>query len=233
MFFHTVALRATFSYQKGSPMIAVAKPRKRKSRAGVHTAMFLELLPRIREQAGQAFGNERGERRQELIAEVIANCWVAFVRLIDRGLDDVVYATPLAQFAIKQVRDGRRVGCKSNCNDLTSPYCRRRRPIVLERLDRYDEQNATWQEVLIEDRHAGPADTAACRIDFGEWLQSLPRRSRKIAERLAIGETTGSVARKFRLTSGRVSQMRREFKSNWEEFQGEAAVAQSSPSRST
>ena len=48
-------------------------------------------------------------QRQELLAETIANCWVALVRLLDRGLEDVIYPTPLVQYAIRQVRDGRRV----------------------------------------------------------------------------------------------------------------------------
>ena len=68
------------------------------------------LLPAIREQAHFAFRHEGAEQREELIAEVVANCWAAFVRLVQRGLIEVVYPTPLAQYAIKQVRDGRRLG---------------------------------------------------------------------------------------------------------------------------
>jgi len=51
---------------------------------------FLEMLPQIRAQARYAFRKELPARRQELIAEVIANCWIAFVRLLDRGLEDVI-----------------------------------------------------------------------------------------------------------------------------------------------
>jgi len=40
---------------------------------------FLSLLPAINEQARFAFRYEEPERRQELVAEVIANCWTAFV----------------------------------------------------------------------------------------------------------------------------------------------------------
>jgi hypothetical protein len=103
-------------------MIASAK-RMRQMAVSACYAKFLSLLPKIRDQACFAFRTEKPERRQELIAEVVANCWVAFVRLVERGLLEVVYPTPLAQYAIKQVRDGRRVGAKLNVRDVSSALC--------------------------------------------------------------------------------------------------------------
>jgi len=86
---------------------------------------FLEMLPQIRAQARYAIRKELPARRQELIAEVIANCWIAFVRLLDRGLEDVIYPTPLAQYAIRQTRDGRKVGGRLNVRDVSSEYAQR------------------------------------------------------------------------------------------------------------
>ena len=83
------------------------------------------MLPQIRAQARYAFRKELPARRQELIAEVIANCWIAFVRLLDRGLEDVIYPTPLAQYAIRQTRDGRKVGGRLNVRDVSSEYAQR------------------------------------------------------------------------------------------------------------
>jgi hypothetical protein len=165
------------------------------------------------------------EEREELIREVIANCWAAFTRLVDRGAMDVAYPTPLAQYAIKQVRDGRRIGTRRNINDVSCPRAQRRHGFGMERLDQYDERHDEWKEILVEDRSVGPADTAAARIDFQEWLHLLPRRTRRIAELLSIGETTGKVAKRFRLTTGRISQMRRELKSGWDDFQAGAMLA--------
>lgn len=198
-------------------MIAHAK----RLRAQALQDRFLELLPQIRKQASIAFHSEKSELREELIAEVIANCFVAFVRLMDRGLDDVIYPTPLAQFAIKQVRSGRKVGTKQNVRDVSSKYAQRSKGFVLESLDHFSKRRQEWKEVLVEDRHAGPAETAACRIDFSDWLQSLPRRSRRIAETLAAGETTKKAAKRYRVSPGRISQLRRELKDDWEAFQGE------------
>jgi hypothetical protein len=186
---------------------------------------FLEMLPQIREQARHAFRNEQPERREDLLAEVIANCWVAFARLMDRGLDDVIYPTPLVQYAIKQVRDGRRVGSKLNTNDVSSGYAQRRKSFVLKTLDLFDDAKQEWKEVLVEDKHAGPADTAASRIDFDAWLRLLPRRTRRVAETLAKGETTKTTAKRFHVSPGRISQLRRELQQRWQDYQGEAAFA--------
>ncbi len=205
-------------------MIVSAK-KLRQSTVSACYAKFLSLLPAIQEQARFAFRNEKAEHRQDLTAEVIANCWAALVRLVERGLLEVVYPTPLAQYAIKQVRDGRRVGAKLNVLDISSEYCQARKQITIERLDVFDERTGEWHEVLIEDRHAGPAETAAARIDIGEWFDSLPRRKRRIAQTLASGETTKRTARKFRVSPGRISQTRRELQTTWQEFQGEPEFA--------
>jgi len=205
-------------------MIARARPVRRPTASAI-CAKFLTLLPAIRDQARFACRGEDPERRQEFVAEVIANCWVAFVRLVEGGLITVVYPTPLAQYAIKQVRDGRRVGAKLNVRDVSSPYAQQAKGFTVARLDRYDSENDEWREILIEDRHAGPAQTAAARIDLGQWFASLPRKKRRIAETLATGEPTKKAARKFGVSAGRISQLRREFEDSWAEFQGEPAFA--------
>ena len=200
-------------------MIVSAK-RMRRTTASACREKFLSLLPAIREQARFAFRKEDPERRQELTSEVVANCWVAFVRLVERGLLEVVYPTPLAQFAIRQVRDGRRVGAKLNVRDVSSPYAQRLKRFSLGRLDRFDERTGEWKEILLEDRNAGPADTAAARLDIAAWLASLPNQKRRVAALLATGETTKRAARKFKVSPGRISQLRRELQEAWQDFQG-------------
>jgi len=186
---------------------------------------FLMMLPSIREQARLAFRAAQPELKEELIAEVAANAFVAFSRLVQLGKEDVAYATPLAQYAIKQVRCGRRVGSKLNIRDVSSRHAQFAKGIVMERLDNFDPEAGEWREALVEDRHAGPAQTAAARIDVAAWFRSLARKKRRIAQTLARGEGTGKVASMFGLTAGRVSQLRRELQESWEEFQGEFAVA--------
>ena len=195
---------------------ACPAPRPRWHRA------FLALLPQIVEHAKYAFRHLRGEARQDAIQEVIANALVAFVALVRRGKMAVAYPTVLARYAVAQIKDGRKVGNSLNCRDVLSPYCQRLKCLTVERLDRHekDDDNA-WSEILIEDRHAGPAETARVRMDFSDWLDSLNRRDRRIAESLAEGNRTSDVARKFKISAGRISQLRRELAENWSKFIGD------------
>jgi DNA-binding NarL/FixJ family response regulator len=79
---------------------------------------------------------------------------------------------------------------------------------------------SAWNQQLVEDRQAGPAEIAAARIDVAAWLGSLSKRHRRIAKALALGTSTSEVARQFGLCPARISQLRSWFRRHWEEFQG-------------
>jgi DNA-directed RNA polymerase specialized sigma24 family protein len=186
---------------------------------------FLLLVPTIRRHAKLRFRNLTPELREELVQETIARALLDFLRLVERGKEHVASAGPLARYAVAQVRQGRRVGSRMNVRDITSHYSQQQTGAVVERLDRCDEESGGWQEILVEDRHAGPAEIASTRIDVHEWLKSLPKRDRRLAERLATGETTSGAARIFAITPGRVAQLRRELHDAWRVFQGELVAA--------
>jgi DNA-directed RNA polymerase specialized sigma24 family protein len=193
-----------------------------------HTAWqnrFLELLPKIRRHAQIRFRAQAPELREELVQETIARALMDFLRLVQRGKEHLACASPLARFAVAQVRQGRRVGSRLNGRDVGSEYCRLRNGVRVLSLDNHDESFSGWCEALVEDKRSTPADIAAVRIDFASWLSTLPRRSRRLAERLAMGETTSGAARLFGISPGRVSQLRGEFRRAWYAFQGEAIPA--------
>ena len=191
-------------------------------------AKFLAMLPRIRRQAAYHLRRLPTEERAEAVQEVVANAFVSWVRLIERGKADVAFAGPLARFAARQYRHGRRVGSHLNGHDVASAYCRQKNGLSLEHLDRIDESTGEWEELVVEDQHTGPADVAATRIDFAAWLMSLPERTRRVAETLATGEATSHVARMFGCSASRISQLRRELYLAWRLFQGEVVPATSS-----
>ena len=179
------------------------------------------MLPAIQQHAVYRFRHRPPEECEDLVAEAVALAFVMFARLVERG--KVGYATPLAIYACRQVAVGRRLGSPLNVNDVTSTYCRRRKGVFVQRLDRFDHQDGTWREAVVEDRKTTPADIAATRIDFAAWLETLPRRQRKISETLAMGESTSRTARVFRISAGGVSQIRRKLYDAWEKFQAEPA----------
>ena len=199
-------------------MIAIAKPRSPKRSVPRWHKKFLAMLPLIRRHAAVSFRHLDPEARSEAVQEVIANACLAFRRLVELNKTDVAYPSALARYGVAQYRAGRRVGASLNCKDIGSEYCQSQKQLTVERLDYYDREELCWQEVLIESRVAGPAETAASRIDFGDWMGTLPSRQRRIAGVLATGETTQGTARRFRLSPGRVSQLRQELKRGWEVF---------------
>jgi hypothetical protein len=187
---------------------------------------FLEMLPAIRHQARFAFRKLSAEARDEAVAEVIATCLVAFVRLVQLQKDALAYPTVLARYAIGNVQAGRKIASRSNVRDVSSHYAQRRNHFGLERIDRFDAEEGIWQEMLVEDKRATPAEIAAVRIDFGCWLRRLESRLRRIANCLASGETTSATAEKFGLSPARVSQIRRQLHEDWLEFQGESLAGE-------
>jgi DNA-binding NarL/FixJ family response regulator len=192
--------------------------------AFVHS-QFLAMLPQIRRQAEVALRFCQSEAREEFVAEVIALAYRAWVRLVDQGREQIARPTPLAQYALRQVRAGRRLGCRQHVQELLSDYARQTHGFTVERIDRPEVRLGGWRQILVEDHRAGPAETAAARLDVAAWLRTLSTRNRRIAKALALGNTTSAVAQKFGLSAGRVSQLRNWLWLHWQRFQSGPATA--------
>jgi hypothetical protein len=186
---------------------------------------FARLLPEIQQQIAFRFRHLPAERREDQTAEAVGLAFEMFVRLMERGKSELAYAGPLANFACRQVMDGRQCGSSLNLHDITSRHCQSHTGIRERSIHHRDQESGQWQELVVEDRQASPADVAATRIDFRAWLATLSNRQRQIAEALAGGESTQEVARQFQLTGGRISQLRRELRDTWNVFQGQFVPA--------
>jgi hypothetical protein len=77
---------------------------------------------------------------------------------------------------------------------------------------------------LRDNRITPPPDQAAFRVDFPVWLGMQTKRNRRVIGDLMAGERTQDVSQKFRMSPGRVSQLRREFMEDWRRFCGETPV---------
>ena len=123
-------------------------------------AKFLAMLPRIRRQAGYYLRHVSKEERADAVQEVVARSFIAYLRLIERGKSDLAFAGPLARYAACQYLRGRRVGSRMNACDVTSDYCQRRKKILVEQLDRFDDPTSEWEQLVVEDKHSTPAEVA-------------------------------------------------------------------------
>lgn len=182
---------------------------------------FLQLLPAIRDQLRFLLRKLRPDEKAEATAECIAHVTLAYQKLYEQGKVDVAYATSLASYAVKHYFAGRRVGCALNADDITSPWAQKRRGFRVKSLDRR-APNGEWNEVVVEDCRATPAEVAGSRIDIEDWLDGMTRLKRGVAETLGTGETTKDAASQFSITPGRVSQLRKELAESWDSFQAQA-----------
>ncbi len=183
-----------------------------------------QLLPRVKTHARFRFRDLPRSEREEAEAESIAVALVFFVRLVERGRNPSAFAVRIARVAVLRVKSGRLVGSGERSRDVLSRLARQRRGFQVQSLeDDGVRPEGEWRAIVVEDRKSTPADVAACKIDFGEWLNRMPRRRRQIAELLATGHRTEEIAEQFRLSRGRISQLRREFEKSWNDFQKDAS----------
>jgi hypothetical protein len=176
------------------------------------------MLPALEIQARHLVRRCPPADREEALQAILAYAALECARLAQRNRLHVACPTPLARFGWKQYCAGRSVGGSMNTLDVASRVGQRQRGSLMEPFDE-------WQEAMVETRRTTPAEIAALRVDFGAWLDTLSPRDRKLTNELARGESTSAVATMFRLTAGRVSQLRRELEASWSRFVGEPRVA--------
>ena len=185
-------------------------------------AVYTKMLPSIKRHARIVFRHLNPEEKEERVQNVLANTWEALVGLARRGKLDQAFPSILAKFACKQTRDHRITGGHLNIKDILSKYCQLSKNVKVERLDRFNDEDGCWEEAVVQDtRNAPVPDIVAFRCDFADWLDQLPRRNRRIAEFLSLGHRTSAAAKRFKVSQGRVSQLRRELADSWKKFTGE------------
>jgi hypothetical protein len=193
-----------------------------RSVAALHAA-FLELLPTVERYARFAFRYlKHFHDREDAIQETIALTWAWFRRLRERGKDAAAFPSALARFATRQIKTGRRLCGRESTRDVLSPTARLRHGFQVESLEgRGPNGKGSWLEYLADNTRSNVADAAAFRVDFAAWLSRLGGRHQSMIAGLVQQERTLDLARQFRLSPGRVSQLRAEYHGDWQRFHGE------------
>jgi hypothetical protein len=178
---------------------------------------FLEILPEIKRRLRMAFCRLSPETREEAIAEGVVSCLLAYARLHEQGRTGSVTPSNLVWYAALQVKSGRPAAGSMNGTDPLSRYAQLENGIQVEQ--------GKWIDLLVEDKRASVPDQVAAKLDVGAWFGTLSRRMKQIARDLAFGFSTSEVARKYGVTAGRISQLRRVLESSWADFQKESVPA--------
>lgn len=202
----------------------------------LHRKFVTTLLPRITTHARIYFRGERcRDRRADRTAECLALAWKWFVRLEARGKDASLFPAVFSELVCRAVRCGRRVAGMNKAKDVMNELTQQRCGFNVESLPSstatsHDRLHAdvngqrhqdTFEERLHDNTRTPVPDQAAFRCDFPEWLSSRTERDRRIIGDMAMSERTSDLSKKHGISPGRVSQLRREYRDDWQRFIGD------------
>lgn len=183
-------------------------------------AEFLSMLPRIELHGRVAFRHVKcPQHKADAIADMVALAWKWYCRLVERGKDPSSFVSTLASFAARAVHSGRRVTGQLKPKDVMSERAQAKHGFTISTLPDFSTLGTNPLAEALEDNRRSPVpDQVAFRFDFPAWLKSRPRRDRRIIQQMGMGERTSELSRRFGLSPARVSQLRREFACDWEQF---------------
>jgi hypothetical protein len=177
------------------------------------------MLPEIQQKLRLAFCRLDPDAQEDAIEEGVVNSLLAYVRLHEQGRAEVTTPSSLAWYAAKHVKRGRSAGGRMNGQEPLSRYGQISNDIEIER------RGNNWIAGIVDDKRAPVVDQVAAKMDVGAWFATLTKRMKEIAKDLAFGCSTSEVAKKYGVTAGRISQLRRMLEESWAAFQQEAVVA--------
>jgi hypothetical protein len=186
-------------------------------------AAFLAVLPTVLRHARIQFRDvacvhERSDLTQEVLAYALR--WSRL--LWSRGKDVREFPSPLARYAVLAVKSGRRLCGMHKAKDAMNPSTQTRVGFTCAVLALHAlRADDPVQIALAENARSDVSDQVAFRIDFPTWLASRTERDRAIIADMLREERTLDLARKHRVSQGRVSQLRKAYAESWQAFHGE------------
>jgi hypothetical protein len=201
-------------------------------------AGFAAILPRIERHARISFRDIRcPHKKEDLIAETIALSWAWYRRLVRKGKDVAQFVSALARYAARAVRYGRRLNGVEKTKDVLSRRAQQRYGFTVESLPastrtsfakiysalRGQQEVDAYEERLRDNTVTPPPEAAAFRIDFTQFLRALGARDRELAHFLSLGHSAKEAARRFKVSQGRVTQLRQRWCRQWHALQDEEA----------
>ena len=186
-------------------------------------ARFLQIRDRIETHARIYFRQVKcWFKKADLIAETIALSWKWFRRLAQKGRDATEFASALAAYAARAVRCGRRITRQLKPKDVLSKVARQRHGFCVGKLPDFSTLDTNpLQEALIDNTRSPVPEQVMFRLDFPSWLTTRTERDRRIIGDMMAGQRTLYLSRRYGISPGRISQLRREYHDDWQRFCGE------------
>jgi hypothetical protein len=189
-------------------------------------ARFLAIVPRLRRHAQVAFRDLTcAAQKDDGIAETVALCWIWFQPLAEQGKDATEFVSALAGYATRAVRSGRRLCGPEKARDVLSLRAHQRHQFTIcSRPDSSGRNGRALEEALQDNSQTPILDQVVFRLDFPRWRRTRTERDRRLLDDLMVGERPWKVSQKLGLSPGRISQLRRELRADWDRFCASAAA---------
>ncbi len=167
--------------------------------------------------------------------------WKWFLHLDEQGKDPGDFVKAFTTLLARAVNSGRRLAGTARAKDVMNPATQRRHRFTVEPLPaslsvRHEhlyglvhgqQLHDAYEERLRDNTITPVPEQVQFRIDWPAWLATLTGRERLIIRAMARNERTLDLSKRFELSPGRISQMRREFHDGWTRFCGERDQAAS------
>jgi hypothetical protein len=174
-------------------------------------------MPYITKAARHTFAGYNADKQADAVQNVLVWAFENLKSLASTGRLQNAYAVSITRFAIGRHHEGRSLGTVTSSCDVMSPHCQNlgRSKVKNFGLAENITDSFTSEAAATDSRY--PVDrTVQFKMDFIEgWLQEQTKRDRAIIVDLAMGESTGDVARKYSVSDGLISQYRKRFHASW------------------
>jgi DNA-directed RNA polymerase specialized sigma24 family protein len=185
-------------------------------------ARFTELYPRIHRLASIQHRRLHGDQHDDAVGETIAWAWKLYRKKALVGEDPDPLLGHMVRFAAGHVRAGKLLG-RSEARDVLSRLTRGQGNYRVASLPHADDEEASAAvRGALRHRVPGPAEEAACRIDYADWLATLTDKQRAVAAGLEAGLNLTEIAQQHGVTKAAVQAMRSTMARKWDERFGNA-----------
>ncbi len=169
---------------------------------------FSDRYPRMARQVEGHFRHLDPDKREEAVTNTLGLAWKFFYFLYEEERATKRMLGSVLWYAIKQTKIGR----KAQGKDGRIAKCA---------IDYRNRGRLNFEWIDLDGffgRNTPIPDQVSFRLDVPRFFATLDDRQQRMAYDLAIGNTTGEVAKRFSVTPGAVSQFRRRFKVLFDKF---------------
>lgn len=166
------------------------------------------------------------EDHAELIQDALATAAMMLEALERAGKEPI--AKSVAYYSVQRVKSGRRSYGSGRTDVLSAAAQLDGRAVMMSLDDVDDRQDEHHDGMSLGDQLAAtvedPATIAARSVDWDELEDHLDRRECQVVQGLSIGQGSSELARSFRVSPARVTQIKRDIGSKIRECWGDDAL---------